>query len=78
MKQGDAISPALFNAALDATVRKWKLYVTHHGLDIGAGKRLVDIRHADDLMVYTHAVDDSAQMIEMLIVEIDKMGLELT
>lgn len=52
--------------------------MTHHGLDIGAGKRLVDIRHADDLMVYTHAVDDSAQMIEMLIVEIDKMGLELT
>jgi hypothetical protein len=39
-------------SAVLAAVQKWKVHLTHHGLDIGAGERRTNIRYSDDLMVY--------------------------
>ena len=37
VKQGDVISPILFNAALESTMTKCKTKLQHHGVNIGAG-----------------------------------------
>ena len=44
VKQGDVISPVLSNAALQTAVRNWKLHLSHHGVDIGAGEKFTNIR----------------------------------
>ena len=50
VKQGDVISPLLFNAGLEHAMRKWKLCFQHCGFDLGNGESLTNVRYADDLM----------------------------
>ena len=52
VKQGDVISPILFNAGLEHAMRKWKAKLVHHGVQLGHGSRLTNIRYADDLMLF--------------------------
>ena len=52
VKQGDILSPMLFNAALECALRKWKLKCEHHGIAMAHHERLTNIRYADDLMLY--------------------------
>ena len=52
VKQGDVISPLLFNAGLEHAMRKWKLRLQHCGFDLGNGEYLTNLRYADDLMLY--------------------------
>ena len=51
VRQGDILSPMLFNAALEQAIRRWKQQLTRHGFaltpDEGA-ERLTNIRFADD------------------------------
>ena len=42
VKQGDVISPFLFNAGLEHAMRKWKLRLQHCGFDLGNGEILDD------------------------------------
>jgi len=49
--------------------------LNHHGVDIGAGEKIANIRYAA-LLVYAQAVDDLVQMIELLMVELRNMGLQ--
>ena len=51
VKQGDVISPILFNAGLEHAMRKWQAKLFHHGVQLGHGNRLTNIRYADDLML---------------------------
>ena len=48
VKQGDVISPILFNAGLEHAMRTWKAKLVHHGVQLGHGSRLTNIRYADD------------------------------
>ena len=48
VRQGDVISPILFNAGLEHAMRKWKAKLVHHG----HGSRLTNIRYADDLLFF--------------------------
>ena len=51
VRQGDVISPILFNAVLESAMRKWKRkLLASHGLVI-AGEKITNIRYADDLML---------------------------
>ena len=77
VKQGDVISPLLFNAGLEHAMRKWKLRLQHRGFDLGNGEYLTNLRYADDLMLYAKHWDELIFMMETLIVELSAVGLHL-
>ena len=52
VKQLDVISPILFKAGLEHAMRKWKAKLFHHGVQLGHGSRLTNIRYADGLMLF--------------------------
>ena len=52
VRQGDVLSPLLFNAVLEDAIRKWKLKLTNEGLRLGQDTRLTNLRYADDLMIF--------------------------
>ena len=77
VKQGDVISPILFNAGLEHAMRKWKAKLLHHGVQLGHGNRLTNIRYADDLMLFATSSEDLIYMLETLIPELAACGLQL-
>ena len=57
-KQGDIISPVLFNTGLEMALRRWKARLTHHGLLLKHGTdRLTNVRYAHDLIIYAKSLD---------------------
>ena len=52
VKQGDVLSPALFNAGLEDVMASWKQRLTDHGVDVGLAERLTNIRYADDIFTF--------------------------
>eukprot|EP00435_Cladocopium_sp_Y103_P027156 s884_g6.t1 len=77
VRQGDVISPLLFNAGLEYAVRKWKRTFGNHGLQIGAVERLTNIRYADDIMIYAKSMEEFVNMLELLLPERASVGIEL-
>ena len=77
VKQGDVLSPLLFNAGLEHAMRKWKLRVQHCGLYCGGDELLTNVRYADDLMLYARSYSDLATMVECLVEELAAVGLNL-
>ena len=77
VKQGDILSPLLFNAALECALRKWKGKCEHHGIAMGHHERLTNIRYADDLMLYARSLPALVEMIETLPWELHQIGLQL-
>ena len=57
MKQGDVISPVLFNAGLEHAIRVWKAHLLDHGINIVSTANLTNVRFADDLMLYAMEAD---------------------
>ena len=77
VKQGDILSPLLFNAALECALRKWKGKCEHHGIAMDHHERLTNIRYADDLMLYARSLPALVEMIETLSWELHQIGLQL-
>ena len=77
VKQGDVLSPLLFNAGLEHAMRKWKLRIQHCGLHCGHNELLLNVRYADDLMLYARSDTDLASMVECLVEELAAVGLTL-
>ena len=77
VKQGDILSPMLFNAALEYALRKWKGKGAHHGIAVDHHKRLTNIRYAGHLMLYARSVPALVEMSETLSCELQQVGLEL-
>ena len=77
VKQGDVISPLLFNAGLEYAMRKLKLRLQHCGFDLGNGEILTNGRYAGDLMLYAKHCDDLVFMMEIVIEELSALGPHL-
>lgn len=77
VKQGDVLSPLLFNAALESAIRTWKETITGMGLRVDGGERLTNIRYADDLMIYASSMDELVRMLEALFSALQNIGLEV-
>ena len=77
VKQGDILSPRLFNAALECALRKWKGKCEHHGIAMDHHERLTNIRCADDLMLFARSLPALVGMIETLSWELHQIGLQL-
>ena len=77
VKQGDVISPLLFNAGLEYAMRKLKLRLQHCGFDLGNGEILTNGRYAGDLMLYAKHCDELVFMMEIVIEELSALGPHL-
>ena len=68
----------LFNAGLETAIRRWRARLQTHGLLLCNGsERLTNIRYADDLMLYAKSSDELCAILELLVEELDRVGLAL-
>ena len=80
LRQGDVLSPPLFNAVLEQCMRRWKQLLSSHGLNISdedRTERLTNVRFADDLIIYAHSLEELVEMVELLVQELARAGLSL-
>jgi len=77
-KQGDVISPILFNAGLELAFSRWKQRLGTEGwlLDVTGG-RLTNTRYADDIMIYAKSLPELVRMLDALTEELARVGLQL-
>jgi retron-type reverse transcriptase len=78
-KQGDPISPVLFNAVLEMIVRrlrsKWDQQA--FGVDVGQDRLLQNLRFADDVLVTATSLTQLQEMLNDLAFGTNSVGLEL-
>ena len=80
VRQGDILSPMLFNAALEQAIRRWKQRLTRHGFSLvpdDEAERLTNIRFADDILLIGKSLQESIDMMELLVDILSEFGLEL-
>ena len=77
VKQGDIMSPLLFNCGLDVVMNRWKRRLVAHGFDVKRLERLTNIRYADDLILFAKSSAELVEMIELLNEELAHIGLTL-
>ena len=78
VRQGDILSPMLFNAATEVIMRRWKQRLRTHGFLLATGddgRRLTNVRFADDLVLFGKSFAEIEQMLEALIEEFARAGL---
>ena len=78
-KQGDPVSPTLFNAVVEVLMRKlkskWAKKRWGMDVDFGWPKQLQNLRFADDLILVGKTLGQATQMLGDLMVEAGKVGL---
>lgn len=74
VKQGDPMSPKLFNAVLELIFRK--LNWENFGIMIG-DKKLKDLRFADDVTLLSHKKEELLEMIDQLSIKAEECGLKI-
>jgi hypothetical protein len=78
-RQADPISPILFNAALEdlmrTLIKKWSS-MKNRGIDVD-GRRLTNLRFADDLLLFATSLRAASSMLGDLMGEAEKYGLEV-
>ena len=80
-KQGDPLSPKLFNAVLEKAFTRAKEHWKSKGWGISIGndmeERLTNLRFADDGLLIAESEQQLQAMIENLLDETSKVGLEI-
>ena len=79
-KQGDPISPALFDAVIEVVMRRLKTKWAKQGYGVrvlpsGEGKFLQNLRFADDLLLIGRSLTQVRQMLEDLAEGAGEVGL---
>ena len=76
VKQGDAISSLLFNAALEEAFIRWKTRLSSEGILLDPSmERLTNIRFADDILLFAKDLNELIVMLELLQQELEYLGL---
>ena len=80
-KQGDPISPPLFNAVLEKAMARVKgMWLKRGwGIQMGSldGERLLNLRFADDILLVSRSLRVLKRMLEELQIAVREVGLEL-
>ena len=72
------LSPCLFNAALEAVIRRWKSQLGDRGLQLDpARERLTNVRFADDLLLFGSSMAEVVEMFELLSLKLEEAGLSI-
>ena len=80
VRQGDILSPLLFNAVLEHLMRKWKRRLHSHGFCLhpdNEHERLRNIRYADDILLFGKCLAEVVTMLELLVEVLVEYGLNL-
>ena len=80
VRQGDVLSPMLFNAVLEKALSMWKSQLRGCGFylqDSFQEDPLTNVRFADDLLLFGKSLDEAVHMIELLASIFKGFGLEL-
>ena len=78
VRQGDVLSPCLFNAVMEMVFNRWKDRLTTQGWEFpGQAERFTNIRFADDVLLYARSLEDAKTMLSLLIEEFQAVGLQL-
>ena len=78
VRQGCVLSPRLFACVLQWALRSWRARVGHCGLDFEDGMApLLDLRFADDLLLFAASKEELIFMLEELIGALQDVGLVL-
>lgn len=73
LRQGDALSPALFNVAIESAMRETLVGTT--GIKIRNGQQLVEAGYADDVKIILESEEDLKRTTSKLIEEGENIGL---
>jgi hypothetical protein len=74
VKQGDPLSPLLFNMVVDELLQSLP---THIGIDIGDGFRINNQAFADDLVLVSESESDMKRLVEDCVTFLEKRGMRL-
>ena len=75
IKQGDVISPLLFNAGLAHAIKKWRTRLGTHGIKISndpSVERLTNVRFVDDLILYAKSLTEMGDAMALLQEELSR------
>ena len=80
VRQGDVLSPVLFNVVLECAMAKWKTKLRSHGFCLHPDNehdRLTNIRYADDILLFGKSLEEVVSMVELLAEVLREFGLDL-
>eukprot|EP00973_Karenia_brevis_P062155 8644362-Karenia_brevis.AAC.1 len=77
VKQGDIVSPILFNCVIEVAFERWKRKLRSHGFLLPDNSRLTNSRYADDMLLYGKSLSEVSDMMEILLRELRAIGLEM-
>ena len=80
VRQGDALSPLLFNCVLEDAMREWKQKLGDHCVATSAAAgadRMTNVRFADDLLLFAKTMEEAISMLDLLTDTLRQYGLEL-
>ncbi|KAL4085316.1 hypothetical protein QTP88_027175 [Uroleucon formosanum] len=75
LRQGDALSPALFNIALESVMRT--VISQAKGIEIKDNQHLTAVAYADDIVLLAETVDDLKNTTDILLKVGNKIGLKI-
>lgn len=81
VRQGDGLSPLLFNCVLEKVVREWRKAINTKGISIGRtpNKITVDcLAFADDMALITDSLDNAQEQVKELQKQAAKVGLQIS
>ena len=71
VRQGDVLSPLLFNSELESAIQSWKRKLSsNHGVALipdAEAERMTNIRFADDLLLFATSMEEALQMVDFLV-----------
>ena len=77
-REGRVLSPRVLCAVLEFAMFSWRAKEKTYGLNLHDGIRaLLDLRFADDLLVFATSRDDTIQLLGELVTSLGQVGLKL-
>ena len=78
VRQGDILSPLLFNTTLEFVMKRWKARLRDCGLQIDdLPDALTNVRYADDLLLFGKSLPEVLHMLEVRVLELNAAGLSM-
>ena len=78
VRQGCVLSPRLFCSVLEWALSRWRMRVRTEGIDLeDGGEPLLDLRFADDILVFATSSQQAAYLLDELVVALADEGLIL-